>query len=294
MIEWGGVPGLPERVEYQGGSGRVALAPEAELSLCGLEECSVERVEGVVTLETAHIGRGCDRDSFTSAAQRARCNVDEATVDLLPNPINLPKAKEAEEAEEAEEAAQNAVPTEADSDEVYYFDGEENAIVVDAAVAKPDIPKTFTLSFWMKHERNEKTGNHFKENILCESDDSRMNRHHFAVYLRNCKLEFLFRKEKQEGEPDDFRAAEWRWSLGQVCDNAWHHYTLAFNFPQADLFVDGVAFPTSDANPEILDDSPMHATGLSTKLTVGACWHGRSALMEQFFKVPFLSFSHLL
>ena len=50
-----------------------------------------------------------------------------------------------------------------------------------------------------------------------------MNRHHFAVYLRHCKLELLLRREA-ENAVAEFRAAEWRWETPTVCDGNWHSY----------------------------------------------------------------------
>lgn len=53
-----------------------------------------------------------------------------------------------------------------------------------------------------------------------------MNRHHFAVYTRHCKLEMLMRRESNAEAA--FRAAEWRWSIPEVCDNHWHSYSILF------------------------------------------------------------------
>lgn len=53
-----------------------------------------------------------------------------------------------------------------------------------------------------------------------------MNRHHFAVYIRHCKLEMLMRRESDAEAA--FRAAEWRWNLQEVCDSQWHTYSILF------------------------------------------------------------------
>ena len=42
------------------------------------------------------------------------------------------------------------------------------------------------------------------------------NRHHMALFVRNCKLVLLLRREYQQGEENVFRPAEWRWKLPQV------------------------------------------------------------------------------
>jgi hypothetical protein len=272
-----GVQALHERIDYYPGTGSKALAEEAITNTCGID-CEVEKVEGKIRIDTEHIGQGCDRESTSSEEQRRVCNVDPQTVDLLP-------PKKDGELEDSSEELENEVLTEAEGQNrnVYMFNGKDNAIIVQPETAKAHIPEEFTLSFYMKHDRNEKTKAHVKENILCSSDDHRMNRHHFSVYLRNCKLEMLIRREKEEGSENKFSPAEWRWTLQQVCDDEWHHYTIAFQFPQVDLYIDGRAFPSSERNPEILDDWPMHSTKLATRLTVGACWHGRTSKMAQFF-----------
>ena len=42
------------------------------------------------------------------------------------------------------------------------------------------------------------------------------NRHHFSLFIRNCKLVMLLRREFQDGEENIFRPAEWRWRMPQV------------------------------------------------------------------------------
>ena len=41
-----------------------------------------------------------------------------------------------------------------------------------------------------------------------------MNRHHYALYLHNCRLVFLLRKDFDQA--DTFRPAEFHWKLDQV------------------------------------------------------------------------------
>ena len=102
-----------------------------------------------------------------------------------------------------------------------------------------------------------------------------MNRHHFSLFIRNCRLILLLRREFGDGDLKSFRPAEFRWKLPQVCDASWHHYAVSAQFPDAQLYVDGHPVPTSKNNPEIIDDWPLHNShGLNTTLTVGACWQG--------------------
>lgn len=61
-----------------------------------------------------------------------------------------------------------------------------------------------------------------------------------------------------------------------MCDNEWHHYSVNVRFPNMDLFVDGKQHSAEPKNPEVIDDWPLHLTkGITTTLTVGACWQGR-------------------
>lgn len=65
----------------------------------------------------------------------------------------------------------------------------------------------------------------------------------------------------------------------QVCDNEWHHYAVSVQFPNVQLYIDGVLFKSETKNPEVIDDWPLHPTkGINTTLTVGACWQGKIKL----------------
>lgn len=135
------------------------------------------------------------------------------------------------------------------------------------------IPERFTLLFSMKTEPGTEEQQRQKQNILCETDEhgpikggnknewhlfQGLNRHHFAVYIRHCKLELLLRREPEEASAE-FRAAEWRWSDDRICDGQWHRYGLTFsNLDNVQLSIDGMTFNASQRNPEILDDWPLH------------------------------------
>lgn len=43
-----------------------------------------------------------------------------------------------------------------------------------------------------------------------------MNRHHYALFVRNCRLILLLRRDFSEGDLNIFRPAEWRWKIPQV------------------------------------------------------------------------------
>lgn len=43
-----------------------------------------------------------------------------------------------------------------------------------------------------------------------------MNRHHYAWFVRNCRLILLLRRDFSQGDLNIFRPAEWRWKIPQV------------------------------------------------------------------------------
>lgn len=115
-----------------------------------------------------------------------------------------------------------------------------------------------------------------------------MNRHHMALFVRNCRLILLLRKNFNDGDLNIFSPAEWRWKIPQVCDNEWHHYALNVDLPRVELFIDGARFEANaedrHTNPEVIDDWPLHAAhGVNTTLTVGACYQGAENRMKHGF-----------
>lgn len=265
---------VPERIEYVPGSGPQPLFPRARLDLCDVP-CHVEKVSTQVTVATHHIGKGCDRDTYSVDSQRKLCGASAESVDLLPAPgigaewtRNLPTDDGHE------------------SDQIYEFDGTTNAVVIPPSTMPHNLTENFTISTWMKHARiGEQLNSHIKENILCSADDHNKSRPHYSLFVRNCRLIFLLRRDFTEENLNTFRPAEWRWKMPQVCDDEWHHYAVSVRFPEVILFVDGQRFPEDQKNPEIIDDWPLHPTkGINTTLVVGACWKGSESKMANHFK----------
>ena len=56
--------GISERVEYVPGSGRQDLFPEAQINLCDFP-CQPESIQARLTLASSHLGKNCDRDTYT-------------------------------------------------------------------------------------------------------------------------------------------------------------------------------------------------------------------------------------
>ncbi|XP_065316701.1 uncharacterized protein LOC135925356 [Gordionus sp. m RMFG-2023] len=152
----------------------------------------------------------------------------------------------------------------------------------------------FSFLFWMKHDSNMESK---KEHIFCRSDDHSLNRHHLAVFVKNCKLVLLIRQEEYlalhheylEGldRKKLFSPSEVRWKLPEVCDSRWHHYVINVKFPNDfELILDGKMFKPNKnpfysnrinvdfdshnnnnviktareiENPQIVDDWPLHS-----------------------------------
>lgn len=264
-----GWKGIPERVDYAPGSGREDLFPTAQLKLCDVP-CNVHSVQTKLTLATSHIGKGCDRDTYSVQSQRKLCGASSESVDLLPTPGSGPEWTKTLATDEGHE-----------SDQMFEFDGTTSAVQIPNDVLDHGLARTFTLSTWLKHKAHADQDKHTKEHILCSADDHKMNRHHYAWFVRNCRLILLLRRDFSEGDLNIFRPAEWRWKLPQVCDNEWHHYAVLVRFPEVQLYVDGTLFKNEKKNPEIIDDWPLHPTkGINTTLTVGACWQGSENKMK--------------
>nr|KAF6504422.1 calsyntenin 1 [Rousettus aegyptiacus] len=117
-----------------------------------------------------------------------------------------------------------------------------------------------------------------KETILCSSDRTDTNRHHYSLFVHGCRFVFLLRQEP----PGDkkYKPAEFHWKLNQVCDEEWHHYVLNVDIPSVTLYVDGVSHEPFS----VTEDHPLHPSRTETQLVVGACWQGGDQRMTQFFR----------
>ena len=281
-----GWTGLPSNVNYIPGTGPQPLYGEAAFKLCpeDRERCPRKdlKVEAAIDLETRHIGKGCDRDTYNLYSQRRLCGASEAAVDLLA------------EARKIDARPHDDDDLDDNDRSVTRFDGSFGHDLPEELRFKSDksFPgDVFTLATWLKHgdaaaasdgdDLEVEEQHKRKEHIFCLADDHKKNRHHTALFVRNCKLVLLLRRESSDDEQNIFKPAEWRWKLPQVCDDQWHHYAVNVQFPKVDLYVDGDKWDESDDgssknnNPEVIDDWPLHPVNeLSTKPVIGACWQG--------------------
>ncbi|XP_035757739.1 calsyntenin-1 [Egretta garzetta] len=254
-----GWQGWSKRIEYEPGTGSLALFPGMHLETC---DEPITSIQATVELETNHIGKGCDRDTYSEKSIHRLCGASSGTAELLPPPSS----------------AANwtiGLPTDNghDSDQVFEFNGTQ-AVKIPDGVVTVNLKEPFMISVWMRHAPGTKE----KETILCNSDKTDMNRHHYTLYVHNCRLVFLFRQDPSEAKT--YRPAEFHWKLNQVCDKEWHHYVLNVEFPAVTLYVDGVSY---DPFP-VTEDYPLHPSKIETQLVVGACWQGGELHMAQFFR----------
>ncbi|XP_031428783.2 calsyntenin-2, partial [Clupea harengus] len=255
-----GWQGWSKRVDYEPGMGSKQLFPSMHLETCGW---SLSSVRIMVELQTTHIGKGCDRETYSEKALQRLCGASSGSTDLLPAPSLSTNWTAALVTEGGREG-----------DLIFRFDGRQAAKVPDW-VAPGNLTDQFTIATWMKHgpspgQRAD------KETLLCNSDKTEMNRHHYSLYVHNCRLVFLLRRD--DSLTDSFRPAEFHWKLEQICDKEWHYYVINVEFPMVTLYVDGVTY-----DPYLVtDDWPIHSSHIDLQLTVGACWQGGEVSKRRF------------
>uniref|UniRef100_A0A8C9FQ24 Calsyntenin 2 n=1 Tax=Pavo cristatus TaxID=9049 RepID=A0A8C9FQ24_PAVCR len=242
-----------KRIEYKPGSGSIPLFPSIHLETC---DGPVSSTHTTIELQTNHIGKGCDRETYSEKSLQKLCGASSGAIDLLPSPS----------------ATTNwtAGLLMDNNDIIFKFDGKQGAKIPDGIVPK-NLTDQFTISLWMKHGPSPGLRAE-KETILCNSDKTEMNRHHYALYVHNCRLVFLLRKDFDQA--DTFRPAEFHWKLDQICDKEWHYYVVNVEFPVVTLYMDGTTY-----EPYLVtNDWPIHPSHIAMQLTVGACWQGNMAI----------------
>ncbi|XP_051719904.1 calsyntenin-2 isoform X5 [Ctenopharyngodon idella] len=260
-----GWQGWNKLVDYEPGTGSKLLFPKMHLETC---DGSVSWIRTTVELESSGAGKGCDRVSYSERSSQKLCGASSGSTDLLPAPSSV-----------FNWTATLVTDSGRDGDLTYRFDGRQAAKIPDWVVPQ-NLTHQFTITTWMKHgpspgQRAE------KETLLCNSDKTEMNRHHYSLYVHNCRLVFLLRTDYTQ--TDSFRPAEFHWKLEQICDKEWHYYVISVDFPVVTLYVDGVTY-----DPYLVtDDWPIHSSQIDVQLTVGACWQGgevSKAKFTQYFR----------
>ncbi|CAG6006988.1 unnamed protein product [Menidia menidia] len=230
-----------------------------------LETCGepLSSLRTTVELQTSHIGKGCDRETYSEKSLQKLCGASSGSTDLLPAPSVATNW-----------TASLVSDSGRDSDLIFRFDGHQAAKIPDWVVPQ-NLTDQFTIATWMKHGPSPGLRAE-KETLLCNSDKTEMNRHHYSLYVHNCRLVFLLRRDFTQ--VDTLRPAEFHWKLEQICDKEWHYYVINVEFPVVTLYVDGVTY-----DPYLVtDDWPIHPSQIDVQLTVGACWQGGEVSKPRF------------
>ncbi|NWI00084.1 CSTN2 protein, partial [Tichodroma muraria] len=244
-------------VEYRPGSGSIPLFPSIHLETC---DGPVSSIHTTIELQTNYIGKGCDRETYSEKSLQKLCGASSGAIDLLPSPSTTTNW--------------TAGLLMDSNDIIFKFDGKQGAKIPDGIVPK-NLTDQFTITLWMKHGPSPGLRAE-KETILCNSDKTEMNRHHYALYVHNCRLVLLLRKDFDQA--DTLRPAEFHWKLDQICDKEWHYYVVNVEFPVVTLYMDGTTY-----EPYLVtNDWPIHPSHIAMQLTVGACWQGGEVTKPRF------------
>ncbi|CRK90879.1 CLUMA_CG004569, isoform A [Clunio marinus] len=263
------IMGIQERLDYSANTlEKVFLFPKFNLELCDIK-CKGEEmlISTKVTLKTKHISFGCDRDG-------SKCEAKNSMIELLNKNAEWTKDNSFDEGDE----------------NIFHFDGSNGMVIPDTVINLDKLAtRRFTIQTMFRHHSIFNNDKITKEHVLCSADSSKMNRHHFALFVRHCRLILLLRQNNNDGNLNIFLPAEWRWKIPEVCDNEWHQYLITVDLPKVELFIDGVRFVASQdnrhSNPEIIDDWPLHAaSGINTTLTVGACYQSSENRLKHGFR----------
>jgi calsyntenin 1 len=221
----------------------------------------------------------CALDEKSQRMQRNVCSASEQTIELLPSIEDYSRRS----------AFRGGGPVHSLTRSLE-FDGKSTfwRVEDERIPASHILGSSFTIAFWMRHGNKSNGDIMQKEQILCNADGESMNRQHYSLYIQNCHLVLLWRREHQEDYT--FSPAQWTFDGEEIekvlCHNPdkWQHFSLTkTQGNQLELFVDGVFW---QQEPKIVDDLPLHAAHLKvsfTVLSVGACFEGRTGKYIQHF-----------
>uniref|UniRef100_A0A674PHT7 Calsyntenin-3 n=1 Tax=Takifugu rubripes TaxID=31033 RepID=A0A674PHT7_TAKRU len=269
--------GWTKRVEYTPGSGSIPLFPGLHLETC---EETVWNIQATVELQTGHIGKGCDRDSYSDRSVRRLCGAVRGEVDLLPPPS--PAANWT-----------SALPTlpSSDSSLVFSFNGSNHVAVVPDPVVSALSGDHFTLQLWMRRGGGNiqpatapTRGNRKEEEtIVCSTVRNDDSFSHYSLSVHGCRLSLFYWPDVAAARPVKFL-----WKLEQVCDSEWHHLSLSVQFPSVTLYVDGVTF-----DPALIhDNGAIPNPAPRQRMFIGACWGNNSHFYSLFLASDAVSSYH--
>ncbi|XP_041124681.1 calsyntenin-3-like isoform X2 [Polyodon spathula] len=252
--------GWSKRIEYTPGSGSVSLLPSMHLETC---DEPVWNIQATIELQTNHIGKGCDRDSYSDRSVRRLCGAVRGEVDLLPPPSLSTNWT----------AGLTTVPS-PDSSLVFVFNGSvrQACEVPQSALRELGVSAGdhFTLQLWMKHasgnqpaQQQHGRARKEEESIICNTVRNDDSFSHYSLSVHSCRLSLLYWPQLTSARPVKFL-----WKLEQVCDDDWHHYAVNLEFPTVTLYVDGVTY-----DPALIhDNGPLRPPAPRPRLVIGASW----------------------
>ncbi|XP_028393758.1 calsyntenin-1-like [Dendronephthya gigantea] len=245
--------------ELNGCDGMVRITPNIRLNMCG-ESRQYANFSARVELETAHVLKGCDRETYEASGIFKMCNVNR-TMDLLP-------ANYREETWLGRTMRDDFVI----GDNVYRFD-DKTAIDVPSFLLQYTGNENMTIATWIWMPKKDQ-----QQYILSATDPQRLDRKHFALYTEDDKLVFIHRQESSAGSEDICKSVfVWK---PDIFNTRWHHVVVTVNGCQtAKLYVDSKQVALENEK----ENWPLHGTNMAKRVTVGARWLGREQRYGDYF-----------
>ena len=258
-------------------------------------ECKIESVEANVKLELqSSINNQCVKNENCNK-QPQQQQIDSITSKLT---LFSGKSNELKSNSVEDDLDDSDISEEEESDEVKnlkikplnfktFTKNIENAEKIDFDGKFGD---EFTLNVWIRRPAN--ADKQIKEQVLCGSDASAMNRHHFGLYFYRGNIKFLMRKEASAAAAvnsivDTFYPSLWQWTLDEkiLNDGEWHFYEIKLNYPKAYLYIDGQLFAENLTNSDIIDAYELKNDETYSLTTyIGACFHARTKTLVDHFE----------
>jgi hypothetical protein len=258
-------------------------------------ECKIESVEANVKLELqSSINNQCVKNENCNK-QPQQQQIDSITSKLT---LFSGKSNELKSNSVEDDLDDSDISEEEESDEVKnlkikplnfktFTKNIENAEKIDFDGKFGD---EFTLNVWIRRPAN--ADKQIKEQVLCGSDASAMNRHHFGLYFYRGNIKFLMRKEASAAAAvnsivDTFYPSLWQWTLDEkiLNDGEWHFYEIKLNYPKANLYIDGQLFAENLTNSDIIDAYELKNDETYSLTTyIGACFHARTKTLVDHFE----------
>lgn len=238
--------------------GLLKLTPQIRLNRCG-ESRQYANYTARVSMQTLHILKGCDRETYEASGVFKMCKVNK-TIDLLPAAKRNHKWMAA------------LLTAEDEGSNVHYFD-KKTAINVPSDVIQYNGNEKMTISTWIWMKRQDR-----QQFIMAATDPQRLDRKHFALYTQGDRLVFIHRQEKNSGSV--LCKSRFTWTP-KIFDVKWHHVVVTVDGCNvARLFVDSKEISTVRTK----EDWPLRGMNMANQLVIGARWLGRERKYADYFE----------